>query len=291
LFLGKVVASTLNDSSDFDGSTNNWFYITLTMLEHTRNEKMIEIFITTLFSDTETNGSDLTTRDILFSKLTSLSETVCISILTLLANVVKKWDGSVALLFGIRNSGGILDVSEHVHVLERMMAICGKDVDGMDSYVTDAVLAMEHISHRISTVSLDQPEADDELEQFESTLWNKLYDKLNLFYSQSVNVNLALTLLIKNITVEPNTNLYRILFTSEKDIVQVLERLHGEIAKDSKTRMRMDLVKKEMERDLNSKDKDRELIKNYVVLEEFVKEMVGCLMMRGSSCREHISFL
>jgi hypothetical protein len=301
LFLAQVVAAGIQSSSDFDGSTAAWIFYIQTIVDHTNDATMLQHIAGTLFR--ESDGDDLNTRDILMSKLTSLSEAVVVGVLQIMHSMIKKWDGSLVVLFpGLEPVAEMhIQVGEHVQILNRLMDVCSNK-QGLESYVSDAVGKLEEISKRKGRSEQNQEETTDLQEQLEkvvnSSLWMKLMDKLQTFFSQSMNVNLALTGLLAVLALEPHPVIYHLLFFSSRNLVDQMVKLCQEIPGGSSARMRMDLIKKELERNENMLreadqvwNQERETWKNCVILEEFTKEIVGSVLMRGSTCREHISYV
>jgi hypothetical protein len=314
LFLDQVVQSGIQSASDFDGSTNAWIFYTRTMIDLTHDTNMLQAITISLFKESD-DGDELNSRDILLSKLTSLSEVVVVGVLQLISTVIKKWDGAIFVLFrGLEKQDEMhIEVGDHVQIVEKWMHVCSNK-QGLESYVSDAIFQMEEFAKRRTTVTIEDDNGQlekeqgnnyDQLETLQScSLWTKLHDKLQTFFSQSMAINLALTGLLRTIAIEPHPVVYKLFFYSEKNVYDHVQVLCREIPQNGSGRIRMELIKKDVERGtavvgttqgegrvVEEWNQEREIVKNCVVLEEFVKEIVGCLLMRGSTCREHISYM
>ncbi|KAI8901235.1 Retinoic acid induced 16-like protein-domain-containing protein [Globomyces pollinis-pini] len=336
-FLGQVVLSSINSCSDFDGSTITSLFYLQTMLDLTTEESMIvELSKFILSSEDESDDiSTLRTRDILLSKLNSLSEDVVVSVIQILSNLLSN-HSDITLTMLIEKcpknpkTPQEVNIQDHMSLISQYLPLLPKGTSStqsnLDTYLSDAIstLLTRHNQPKKSEVKDQQkttaekyvsPYEKISLLRSDPTLM-KLLNKVQSFYSHSMKINIALTGIITLLATQPNPILFQALFdpigipissesnpipTTPITLLSIFTNLLSEYATYQKQipnfEMRMLLLKQHMidnsqpeefpTEDLNH---DLEILKNCVCLEEFIKEIVACMMMRGGSPLEVISY-
>ncbi|KAJ3000351.1 hypothetical protein HDV02_006158 [Globomyces sp. JEL0801] len=334
---GQVVLSSINSCSDFDGSTITSLFYLQTMLDLTTEESMVvELSKFILSSEDESDDiSTLRTRDILLSKLNSLSEDVVVSVIQILSNLLSN-HSDITLTMLIEKcpknpkTPQEVNIQDHMSLISQYLPLLPKGTSStqsnLDTYLSDAIstLLTRHNQPKKSEVKDQQkttaekyvsPYEKISLLRSDPTLM-KLLNKVQSFYSHSMKINIALTGIITLLATQPNPILFQALFdpigipissesnpipTTPITLLSIFTNLLSEYATYQKQipnfEMRMLLLKQHMidnsqpeefpTEDLNH---DLEILKNCVCLEEFIKEIVACMMMRGGSPLEVISY-
>ncbi|KAJ3257724.1 hypothetical protein HK103_004351 [Boothiomyces macroporosus] len=319
LFLAQVVFSTLNSCSDFDGSTVTSLYYIQTMIELTVNQKMFEAVTRFLLESSSIDDLDgLRARDILLSKLNSLSEDVVTSVMQILTSILTHQSNlAVSLLFEKCELVDVhlpVKISDHMELLNKYIPLLPKGTgpqnSNLDAYLADAISTMlvnKPLQKDASAVKDTDFEAEEEklrekVAQLKTdpTL-NKILQKFGGFFQHSMKINLALTGIITILATQPNQVLFSCLFeesdsTTCPSIHTIFTKLIGEVEQYKATipnyEIRLPLIKQSLNDDLLSDfDQERELIRNIICFEEFIKEIVACLLMRAGSAQQSFSFV
>jgi hypothetical protein len=308
-FLDQVVLSTLHCSSDFDGTAVSSLVYIQYILDHSKDAAMIQLLVEFLCND-DNDSIELNPRDLILSKLNSLSEQVVTVVLQLLCSCLAKYPPSLVLWIPSLASStelGIhcIAIQDHVTLVTEYLGLLQSSAD-LDTYLSDALANMEALAAKLPNQNEDEYndtiQIDKQVEIVKNdVVFSKLISKLHCFFSQSLSINLALTGLITMLASLPNPVLFRALFGIDSGLYKSVHQLLLEMKHHSQTltnySTRLMITRSNMLSFVVSHTEnqgyldDGEIIRNVVCFEEFLKEIVACLMMRGSTSKEHISYL
>ncbi|KAJ3271285.1 hypothetical protein HDV01_006881 [Terramyces sp. JEL0728] len=318
LFLSQVVFSTLNSCSDFDGSTVTSLFYIQNMIELTVDQKMFEALTRFLLESSSVDDLDsLKARDILLSKLNSLSEDVVTLVIQILTFILTHQSRlAVSLLFEKCDDLDVkipVKISEHMELLNKYIPLLPKGTgpqhSNLDTYLADAISAIlvnKPLQKDGSETQVDVELAEGRLQEKVALLktdptLNKILQKFSGFFQHSMKINLALTGIITILSTQPNQVLFSCLFEESDSpacpsILTIFTKLIAEVdqykASIPNYEIRLPLIKQSLNDDLMSDfDQEREVIRNIICFEEFIKEIVACLLMRAGSAQQNFAFV
>ncbi|KAJ3121980.1 hypothetical protein HK098_003240 [Nowakowskiella sp. JEL0407] len=259
-FLETILLSSIQSSHDFDGSTAAvLFYIKemLKVIETPEISKMVCVFLfkgeeedDTFFEDpTQTNDMKLHVRDILISKLNSLSEDVVIKFLNLLQVVLSSHSRyALPLLIeslqfqtpknNVKSSRKLdkklqirLEIEEHRTLVSRYLALLPPEDPNygrehtLEAYIqavlnnkipdqNESPLSETSLSTEALSPNDEQVKSQMQILGRDSTL-RKFISKFSTFFSHSYDINLALTGMLSQLAAAPEPLLYLYLFSAE----------------------------------------------------------------------------
>jgi Retinoic acid induced 16-like protein/Family of unknown function (DUF5917) len=340
MFYMNVISTALVKGSDFDGTALAAVYYTQLVFDQTTNTTLSRFLTRTLLDskEEECDVSDvkLRPRDIIISKLHSLSEDIVTATLLLLDSLLESQQEFALhlLLEKLPVSTDVvhshIDVQDHLRLVARYFALLPKKMEGegstLDSYLIDA----EKVLRKSGPILLNQPVPTPEQKAVslqgriaatirlstDHTLY-KILSLFSLFFNHSMKVNVALSGVLNRLASFPSQVLYNCLFDIDTIInngdgaqsfytilVKLLEQVESYrlTMPDFEARLcdvRRDLMKPKLEewRMPFSKlfkaapDPTRNDFCNVVLLEEFLKELIACLVMRGASDFDRITYL
>ncbi|KND04303.1 uncharacterized protein SPPG_00036 [Spizellomyces punctatus DAOM BR117] len=345
-FLEHVVQPQLMTASDFDGTTVAVLYYICKMLDVVWEERFSSIFVRFLLQGDDVSDDqdataiddvELHVRDVLVSKLNSLSEEVVTQTLRFFHSLLTKHRVQVLALlletmsepkFAELSSNFTVDAHQHLAVVRRYFALMNTAHAAVDhgttleAYLEDAETALlsSRMTSRASSPTKDKTKGEsitienaELLEQLDrlgrdATL-QKFIGKLSTFFSHSMEINLALTGVLSKVAASPHPLLNLYLFSSDillgpqhPSLYVIITRLLAEVSTkraqlgedvfDNRLEMtRAALYEGDWVEGVGELDLEGEFVKNVVVLEEFVKELVAVLVTRGEVSAEEVAFV
>ncbi|KAI8915840.1 Retinoic acid induced 16-like protein-domain-containing protein [Gorgonomyces haynaldii] len=243
-FYDTVLVNAITSSmSDFDGTTMSTLYYVRHIVETTKEKRLGEKIVTLL---TEPNKEDdvLKPRDVIMSKLQSVSEHVVVSCLMLLESLIQYFPQSVPLLvekcrpldmsrLSFAQSDNVMDVGQHFQILSKYYEIMPSSMDPgsmtLDAYLQDAqdkfqIQDKPQLSHqdfdgnpveRLSSqkrqelkYKQDSLTLQHHLELSHDRFLRILLGKLVGFFGQSMHINIAITGVLTQLMTSPYHHLY-----------------------------------------------------------------------------------
>lgn len=318
-FLHQVVKPQLETASDFDGTTVAVLFYITKMLETLPPESGLStVLVTFLFhSDDNNNTTDdavkdveLHLKDILLSKLNSISDEVVVGVMKLLDTVIGRHArvGTIMLFETLGTETLETDAQSYLAILKRYFDLLASDIcyqtdDGLsfDSYLDDAETAL-HNSYRSSplhhqsaqTKPLETPQSTEKMlyPLTRDPALAKLLQKFTTFFSQTPKINLALTGVVTLLMASPQPLLAFYLsavdlhIPESKSLYTLLLELKEEM---EKKREAMGLEAFKARRNLVDwddeviGDEEDSFVKNAMILEEFRKEVLAGLVVGGGA--------
>ena len=218
--LAQVILCSLIASNDLDGSSQTLLFYIQFMIDITDDQDLLEVIASFLFSmpsinDQDTQELPLCSRDIIFSKLNSLSEPVVASVLLLISSLFSKGTPTFLLPLFFTNfaedshlshstyhqSSSQIMVSDYQTLLPKEATI---NTTSFEEYVTNAIasLSLNTLDADIQDSSLPDGEAHEmpnhsdltnRIEKFKQDwFFQTLFSKLDSFFSQSLQINVTL---------------------------------------------------------------------------------------------------
>ena len=305
--LGQVMLSALNSCSDFDGSTITSLYYIQRILDLTTEPKLLVSMARFLLLIKEDKEDSLSARDLVLSKLHSLSEEVVVDVLRILSTLLaKKGDEVVKLLFPTlsEENAQFTDPQNQILLITKYLEILPKNIGGPPSSKLNAYLA-EAIRNSPKQQQVEVGDVQDDNE-FKSRVVNlsndqtlqKLFSKLDFFFSQSMQINIALTGVFSLLAAQPNPVLFAALFSDigtnslYQSFTKLFEECKVQQESISNYNVRLMLARQRVLSNENSVQTDEmnidaESLKNVVCLEEFGKEIMSLMLIKeGGPARE-----
>ncbi|KAH6565611.1 hypothetical protein BASA62_007111 [Batrachochytrium salamandrivorans] len=374
IFFSTVMAASINSCSDFNGTTvTTLFYIyqlSTTLSEPRLSEILVKQLISSEDEDDIPRSADaemsLSIRDILISKLNSLSEEVVTATLMLFLSLLRDHpNSSFRLLFEKlpREKPAIdrltldhdVDIQKHLQLVARYFALLPRESGkqaSLEAYIRDAEISFSNIRDNANATRVDLEALfrasqnpnhvgpsvvvqSKELFREQATrvrtdpILYKFMAKFGNLFSHSMQINLAMTGVLQQLVMAP----YPVLYTSLVDgdatlhdpetiapsLYHVITRLLGEIDDRRGSMSDFDAQLSECKDRLlysgSSRDEsewlkheerisgkpvgghsgdldlDYEFLRNVVVLEEFIKELLAAIVTRGGLEYDHILYL
>lgn len=308
LFLEQVVRSSLRSSIDTDGSFVTTLYYLQELINITENCRLFDAILNFLLhSDSSRVLTNLCPRDIILSKLNSLSVNAVISSLDLLTNLLTK-SGAVCLSLLFEKLSIAEMVTWNEIPLSDLMEIASKyssyltnaddivETNRFKSYFAEEIDSCETIdtidsmgkdlTHLVDTeIQISNLKSDEFL--------TKLLRKLEAYFSHSFATNLALTRLLIAICSSKQPILFKTLFSNDMNmnpsLNSVIEKLVAECRDYKNTmpnfEMRLSIIRRKVHtREIycfENYSADIETLCNVVCLEEFIKEIAMSIMIQG----------
>ena len=273
VFLDNIFKSCIVGASDFDGTmAANLFYINqiLILINQEDISRIFANFL--LYSDDEEDfpGSPesinseykLNVRDILLSKMASLSEQVVVAVLKLFYTFLANHNQtSIYLLIEKlpKNSANVClaPVNEQISAITQLFTFLDSEsnssgIHSIQSYLSDAEKRLETHSIKLRQGSFSsrkllfeslKNEATLKQEELSSSLEDQVQDlsrdttlrkfllKLTTFFSHSYTINVALTNLLAQLSTQPSQQLKILLYYSKENLsfIPILGKLASEI--------------------------------------------------------------
>jgi hypothetical protein len=279
-FLEKVVLSSFREAGDDENSMIALVFYIQSMIEITENSRLFTMILQFLFETKD--EEELRPRDILLTKVNSLSVDVVICVLQLLDCLLSKSGGfGMALFFSELSpknevGGEFVKYSDIKDTIGKYLSLLSRPEDQR--------IHQDYGIHQEGTIVKDDlaEECDFDSQVFklksDPTL-TKLLGKLKTFFSQSPKTNIALTNLILTVVIQKNPVLFKTLLESLYSILQKLN--------DEKEAFYLDLPDYEIKMQKlkcnklkSMNEEDVEELRNILCLESFTRRLVKCVMMR-----------
>ncbi|KAJ3303860.1 hypothetical protein HDV03_003429 [Kappamyces sp. JEL0829] len=316
--LRQVLYSSLSSCSDFDGSTLTTLYYISRILDICTDPNLQICLVTFLLgpnTTAEESEDVLSARDILLSKLNSLSEEVVTGVLQILSTLLTVIPGRVVLPLLIEDTSAdtfapvpsdadadaVYD--SHSRLIANYVGLLPKAAhsSNLDAYLSDAITSIS-----LKSIAAVAPSSDGHGPKAPGNssvalikkdgLLNKLFSKLDGFFSHSMAINIALTGVFSQLASQPSPVLTAALFDDQLDgpcIYTSVYRLQQELDKLKSTipnfEVRVMMARQKLLSDASGPlrtdeyNVEGEIAKNVICLEEFLKEIVSVLMMKNET--------
>ena len=297
VFLGHILGDYLYQCSDIDGSTSTIFYYLQFVLERTENKQVLKSIVEFLVKIR--NDLELLPRDVLLSRLLSLSDRVRIQTILILTTILKKHSGSIYLIIpSLVESNLKIDLADQLAWIKEYKALEALDFPNdkstFESYISDARRNLIPINVNTAMRTSDD---DGKIQQIkQDSFLKRVLAMLENAFDQSYFVNIALTGLIHSILVQPNPILFQALVSpmdGQKSLYNSIQQISNQSIELKQSipsfNLKISMVKSQvMQQDypdflMGVTNEEAESLRTIIVVDEFLKECLAYLVVKATA--------